>query len=702
MLELTNAWAKLRECRNVIALAGQPNVGKSTLFNRITGEIAHVGNFPGTTVEISVGVAKVDGEELCIIDLPGTYGLSASSAEERVARRILLSGLPQVAVVIVDGTNLERTLYLAIQLLEMFPRVVIALNKWDVLHRKGIHVNVEKLSRILGAPVVPISALTGEGVRDLLIEVLKERNRIPRQPLRVDYGPLEPYIKELESVLEGRNPFIYASVRWVAVAALEGDEEVLERIRALDEALYSEIASVIDRARKSVGEKLDEIITEARYSFAERVAKECVVEVKVGEEVFSVVDRVFLNPWLGSVASIALLAAVFFAVFSINTGYPLSILLAHLGLPSVAESIESYSLSGLIGNAISLASSWLYSALEPRCGDACASLVAYGALGGVGVVLSFLPLVFTIMLVLAALEDSGLGPRMASALHGFFSRFGLSGRAIYPLLTAFGCNVPAVLGSRAALDPVERVEIVASVAFVPCQARLVVLAAFVTFIFSSPLLQALAMTSVLLGGVLLYLITSKIIRLVLGVKNPPELVLEIPPIHRPSLRVVWWNSWEQTKHFLKKAGVLIFALSLVSWILLHFGPRGYVGDDIGASFAALMGYALAPLFSHLYGMKLSTAWRVAFATIVGFFAKEGILAVFAQLGGGNIASALGMSQKQAFAILLFFMYYLPCLATAVVMHQELRSIKKTFAAVTYMILTALAISAIAYAIIELL
>jgi len=703
MLEVSDAWAKLRRCRKVVALAGQPNVGKSTLFTRITGEIAHVGNFPGTTVEISVGIARLDGESVCVIDLPGTYGLSASSEEERVARKILLSGIPQVTVVIVDGTNLERTLYLAVQILEMFPRVVIALNKWDVLHKKGIHVNIERLAKYLGAPVVPVSAITGEGIQNLLAEVIKEMNRIPRKPIEVDYGDLEKFISEIEMVIDGVQLYPSISKRWLAISILEGDEDVLRDLEQKDPDRCLRALEIASRARQELATSLPDLIAKSRYAFIERVVKECVVKVSVSEETFSALDRVFLNPVLGSALSVVLLAAIFFAVFSINTGYPVTILLEHVGAKEAAEAIESYSLSGLVGSAFQELSSLVSKYLEPLCGAACSNLIAYGVIGGVGVVVSFLPLVFTIMVVLAALEDSGLGPRMASALHNLFSVFGLSGRAVYPMLTAFGCNVPAVLASRAAIDPIERVEIAMSVAFIPCQARLVVLAAFVTFIFSSsPALQAIAMVSVLLGGVALYLLTAKLIRVLHRAPPAPELLLEIPPIHRPSLRVVWWNSWEQTKHFLKKAGLLIFALSVVSWILLHFGPKGYVGSAIELSFAAYLGRAIAPLFSAIYGLAPSSAWKMGFAAIVGFFAKEGILAVFAQLGRGNVAAAIGMGPTQSFAALLFFMYYLPCIATAVVMYQELKSVKKTFAAVVYMISVALAISALAYAFLKLL
>ncbi|NPA97528.1 MAG: ferrous iron transport protein B [Crenarchaeota archaeon] len=703
MLELSNSWEKLRKCKRIAALAGQPNVGKSTLFTRITGEIAHVGNFPGTTVEISVGIAHVDGDEICVIDLPGTYGLSASTEEERVAKRILLSGLPQVTIVVVDGISIERTLYLAIQILEMFPRVVVALNKWDVLHKKGVHINIEKLARYLGSPVIPVSAITGEGVRALLLEALKEMNRVPRKPLEVDYGPLERFVRELEDVVSKLNLYPSASPRWIAIAILEGDEDVANDLRRASENLYREVIAIVERARKELGANLPEVIARQRYALAERIVRDCVVRVEVKESAFPAIDRAFLNPVIGPILSVALLATVFFAVFSINTGYPLVLILRHVGASSAAEALESYSLSGLVGEAFRILSAYTASSLKHVCGSACSNLIAYGVVGGVGVVVSFLPLVFTIMVVLAALEDSGLGPRMASSLHSLFSAFGLSGRAVYPMLTAFGCNVPAVLASRAAIDPVERVEIAMSIAFIPCQARLVVLAAFVTFIFSSsPSLQAVAMVSVLLGGVLLYLATAKLVRVLHRASPSPELLLEIPPIHRPSLRVIWWNSWEQTKHFLKKAGVLIFALSVVSWILLHFGSMGYVGDLIERSFAANLGKFLAPLFATIYGLPPSSAWKMGFATIVGFFAKEGILAVFAQLGKGSIAAAIGMNSRQAFAALLFFMYYLPCLATAVVMHQELGSIKKTVAAVAYMIGIALAISAAAYAVLRFL
>jgi len=688
---------RLRRCSFVVALAGQPNVGKSTLFNRITGEISRVGNFPGTTIELLVGRATIDGVEMCIVDLPGTYGLSASSLEERVARSFLLSGLPRVVIVIVDSTLPERTLYLAIQILEMFPRVVIALTKWDIAHREGVHIHVDRLEALLGAPVVPVSGLTGEGVRELLKRVL-EVSRSERQLLRIDYGALEPFIELVAREVSRVEKLRGYPLRWVAIRLLEGDEEFESM---LPPEVRQRVEELRARAREAVGMDVEEFVERQRYSFIDRVVGETVVRVSLAKRV-SRVDKVFTHPVAGPVASVAMLFTVFLLVFAVNMGYPLTAILSHLGLYSASRALESYSLSNLVRSLFQYLSSLVYTHLRSISAVA-ASLLAWGVIGGVGVVLSFLPLVFTIMLTLSVLEDSGLGPRMATALHSMFSRFGLSGRGVYPLLIAFGCNVPAVMASRAAVDEVERLEIALSVAFVPCQARLVVLAAFVAFIFAGqPHLQAAAMVTVLLGGVLLYLLSAKLFRKLLGASEPPELLLEIPPMHRPSLRVVWWNSWDLTKHFLKKAGLLIFFLSLASWALLSFGPTGFVGASIEKSFAAYMGRALAPLFHLAYGVPLGSAWRLGFATIVGFFAKEGILSVLAQLGHGSIASALQLTPQQAFAALLFFMYYLPCLATAAVIYQETESLRKTVGIVAYMVSVALAISVIAYRIMTLL
>ncbi len=698
----------LEQCNIVVALAGQPNVGKSTLFNRLTGELARVGNFPGTTVEMKIGRVEYRNREICIVDLPGTYGLSAYTLEERVARKFILDKQAHVVIALVDSTLPERTMYLALQILEMVPNVIIALTKWDLAHRSGVHIHVDMLEKALGVPVVPVSAISGEGIRELLdvvLDVAEGKRKTRDTPLIIDYGVLESYINELVKLLEKAGLGFRYPLRWVAIRLLEGDTELLGILRTLGlDEIAKRVAEMRNEVQRLRGRDPEELIAEMRFAFVERLLKPTIVRVEIPQKQLFI-ERILQKPILGAITSIAILFGTLFMAFAINTGFPLNLVFHMLGYESLAEAVETYSLGSLLNTAFDCLSSIAYSALE-NVNPVLASLVADGIISGVGAVLSFLPLILVVMLLLAALEDSGLGPRMAVAIHSFFTNFGLSGRSVYPMLIALGCNVPAVMASRAAIDDTERLEIALTVSFIPCQARLVVLTAFASALFpGAPHLQALTVITVYLIGMVLYLASSKLLRVALfKQREAPELLLEVPPLHRPNLRVVWWNAWDSTKHFLKKAGFIIFALSVVVWILLSFGPRG-VANSVLDSYGATLGRSIAPLFSSLFHLDPESAWKMGFALIMGFIAKEGLISTLAILSGleeeSGVIEALHLSMAQGVAILLLMMYYIPCLATAAVIYQETRSAKLTLFAIAYLFTVALAISLLAFIILSI-
>ncbi len=700
---------ELEHCDIVVALAGQPNVGKSTLFNRLTGELARVGNFPGTTVEMKIGRVKHRNREICIVDLPGTYGLSAYTLEERVARMFILNKRAHVVVVLVDSTLPERTMYLALQVLEMVPNVVIALTKWDLAHRSGVHVHVDMIEKVLGVPIVPVSAISGEGIRELLdavLDIAEGKRRTRDTPLTINYGVLESYINELVKLLEKTGLGFRYPLRWVAIRLLEGDTELLDTLRTLGLGdivkRATELRNEVQRLR---GRDAEELIAEARFAFVERLLKPTIVRVEIPQRQ-PFIEKILQKPILGTITSIVILFGTLFIAFAINTGFPLNLVFYMLGYKSLAEAVEAYSLGSLLGIIFDHLSSIAYSALE-NVNPVLASLAADGIIPGVGAVLSFLPLILIVMLLLAALEDSGLGPRMAVAVHSFFTNFGLSGRSVYPMLIALGCNVPAVMASRAAIDDTERLEIALTVSFIPCQARLVVLTAFASALFPrAPHLQAVTVIAVYLIGMMLYLASSKLLRVALfKQREAPEFLLEVPPLHRPNLRVVWWNAWDSTKHFLKKAGFIIFALSVIVWVLLSFGPHG-MADNILDSYGATLGRTIAPLFSLLFHLDPESAWKIGFALIMGFVAKEGLISTLAILSGleeeSGIIEALHLSTAQGIAILLLMMYYMPCLATAAVIYQETRSVKLTLFAIAYLFVVALAISLLAFTILSII
>jgi ferrous iron transport protein B len=701
---------KNKDCDVLIALAGNPNVGKSTLFNVLTGETAHVGNWPGVTVELKEGLRIYNGKRLCFVDLPGTYGISATSLEEVITREFIISERPDIVAVLVDSTAPERTIYLALQILELTPNVVIVFTKVDEAHSSGVHIHFDKLEQDLGVPVVPVSALKGEGVRELLETLADFKRRAKRsEPLKIDYNGLEYFIGEIERIISKSKALSSYPRRWAAVRLLEGDdrlEDVLAKSGERD--ILKEVERVRQAAINSVSKDLAGMMMKLRFEYADSLLKKTVVR----SEVRRPTDHdIFQRPIIGPLLSLTLLFLVFLTIFAINTGFPLNVIADLLGRSDIAEAVENYSISGLLDTAFTVLADMVSSNLSTVAPHWLVSLLADGIISGLGAVLSFFPLIFMVFLFLAALEDSGLAPRMATSFHSLFAKFGLSGRAIYPYLISLGCNVPGVMASRASLDDAERYEVILSAPFIPCQARLVVALAFATAITTSPILQAGIIVMVYGVGIFAALLTALLVRRVyFKTKEPPELILELPPLHKPKAKVVWWLTWDNTKHFLRKAGLIIFSLSIVVWALLYTGPQGYLPDTYGSdffqySYAAIIGKAIAPALTP-FGFTFDQGWRVGFALFNGFIAKEVVLSSIQMLYGQEVDPVaairhLGLTPTQMLALLVFIMLYVPCMATVAVMYQESKKVSLTLASIAYMIGVAYVTSLLIYGILNL-
>lgn len=680
-----------------VAVIGNPNVGKSTLFTRLTREIAHIANWPGTTVERKEGVLHLNGADVVLVDLPGVYSLAGVSVEEKVAKSYLLKEDWDAVLVLADTLTPERTLYLAVHVLELTGRAVVALTKWDAAHARGVHVRVEALREALGVPVVAVSAVTGEGLGELvkaLQEVLSDK---VGEPLKLDYGPLEHAIAEVEQELASLNLNIRAPPRWIALKLLEGDEDLAKLVEeAGGGAAVRKARELKEAVARSTGLDPEELAVSRRFNFVDEICRKAVVRVRV-ERGESPLEQFLLSPVLGPLLSVGILIAAYALVFALNTGFPLNVLFEAAGLSELAEQLESCTLSGLISGLLDSAIGWLSANLPPT---PFAPLLLDGLLRGAALVLSFLPLILMALLVLAFLEDSGVGPYAAASLHRLFQRVGLSGRAVYPLLIGLGCNVPAVMASRTAPEEAERRQLMVAVPFVPCQARLVLLLAFASAYFAdSPLLAAAAFASAYAAALGLFAATSVVARGALGVTEAPELVLELPPLHRPSLKVLWWISWDYAKHYLKRAGLVIFGLSLVVWGLTSYGPSGPA--EPGESYAALAGRGLAPLMA-LLGLSGSKAESMAFAALAGLVAKETVLLSLAAYQGSadpvEALKLLGLSRAQALALAVFFTTYMPCVATIAAIYKESGSAKLTAAAVAWSILASTAVSWVVYAV----
>ncbi len=690
----------------ILALAGNPNVGKSTLFNVLTGETAHVANWPGVTVAIKQGKLTHHEKEIIVVDLPGTYSLSAeaSDAAEAIAREFVARHKPDVVVVLVDATALERTMYLPIMALEMTPRVIIAINMMDVAEKRAIHIDLDALSRELGVPVVGISALREEGIGVLLDRVLdvSEGREGRKEPLKVDYGSLEPYIARLENLIKKGGLLKDYPPRWVAVRLIEGDPVLFGRIREKEPEVASTILEIIQSAKTSLRMDLGLMAVQARFSFIDSLLKGKITKTHLISPGFEEkLDKVALHPIIGPLFASFVLLGSFLTVFAINVGFPLNLIFSYLGMENMAELIERYSLSNVLVGIFDFLAEVIKGALKGYP-SWFVGLVVDGAISGVASVLGFLPLILMVYLVLGALQDSGLMARVAVSLDRFFRRFGLSGKAVFPAVVGFGCSVPAVMSTRAMDDDRERMVTAMTVPLIPCQARLVVMLAIASVMFSSPLGQASFLLGIYMLSIGLYLLSSALLnRLIFKVKVPPELVLEVPPYHKPSLKVIWWYARMNTMKFIKRAGTIIFSLSVLLWFLLHFGPNGYISQEImetnalavEKTIAAILGRALVPL-GRLMGLG---DWRIMLALETGLIAKESVLStIVAATGAAGVnqaIEALGMTSLQAVSLTIAMTTYVPCIATVGVLKQELRITKYLLMIIAYQLLLAFVLAA---------
>ena len=693
----------------ILALAGNPNVGKSTLFNVLTGETAHVANWPGVTVAVKEGRLTHHDIEIIVVDLPGTYSLAAEApdAAEAIAREFIAKHKPDVIVVLVDATALERTMYLPIMALEMTPRVIIAVNMMDVAEKRAIHIDLDALSRDLGVPVIGISALREEGIGVLLDRVLDvaEGRECRKEPLKVDYGPLEPFIAKLENLIRNQDLLADYPPRWVAVRLLEGDPVILDIVRTKRPEIASIIDEIVRSAKTSLRADLGLMAVQSRFAFIDSLLKRKITETKlISPGLEEKLDKIALHPIFGPIFAGFVVLTSFQVVFAINVGFPLNVILSFLGKEGLAELVERYSLSNILVGLFDYIAEFVRGILADSP-EWVTSLLVDGAISGVASVLGFLPLILMVYFVLGALQDSGLMARVAVSLDRFFRWFGLSGKAVFPAVIGFGCSVPAVMGTRAMDDDRERLVTAMTVPLIPCQARLVVMLAIASVMFESPFEQATFILIIYMLSIGLYLLSSALLnRAVFNVKVPPELVLELPPYHRPSPKVIWWYARMNAMKFIKRAGTIIFGLSILLWFLLHFGPSGFISNElmeadalaVEGTLAAMLGRALVPL-GRLMGLG---DWRIMLALETGLIAKESVLSTIVAATGATgvdqAIRALGITNLQALSLTIAMTTYVPCVATVGVLKQELRFLKYLLMIIAYQLLLAFLLSGSIY------
>jgi len=682
------------ECRYTVALIGPPNVGKTTLFNVLTGASELVANWPGATVAVRYVKKRLDSLDVCIVDLPGTYSIHGTGPEEGVTREFILSNKADLMLVLADATNLERGLFLALDVLELFPRTAIVLTKMDEAARRGLEIDTEKLSGLLGAPVIAVSAVKGTGIKGLIRFVTDALLGKTRWTPRI--GVVVPdELRDFHRILAARlkkEGLEERLAEWLAARLLEGvdwAEGLLEKLLPAKAPRLAAQARQLRLEARRKGIEPSTAFVAAKYEVAARLYREAVRFQKGRGEASSAelsrVDTLFLHPILGPIASLVVMLGVFLVAYVAATGSPLDLLLDKLGFKHAAELVSRYSLVNLAASVMDRIAEVAMNAIPD---PVIARMIGEGVLSsnyGLGLVVSFMPLVMVLMFVIGLLEDSGLVPRIAAGVDRLFRRFGVSGKAVFPAMLSLGCNVPGVLASRVMDSDAERRALVFAVPLIPCMARFTVLMALAHVFFPGTFRSALTVFSVYTLAILVFLLTLKIVKRGLGGGEETELILELPPLKRPSLKVVWWLTWDKLKHFLVRAGTVIVAFSMVLWVAANYGPEGYLGGGRPEeSYAAVLGRLLAPYTSAIFGVDNDTAWRLGFAFIGGFVAKEVFLDALAAVapGPGGIWS-YRLTPPQAMAVMIAVTLYIPCVATLSAMYSEMRSLRLVVAALIY-------------------
>jgi ferrous iron transport protein B len=687
--------------RHTIALAGNPNAGKTTLFNAMTGARQHVGNYPGITVEKKEGYVSQDGVNLHVIDLPGTYSLTAFSQEELVARNVIAEERPSIVIDVLNATVLERNFYLAVQLLEMGVPMILALNMIDEAEEQGLEIDTEKLSAVLHCPVVKTAAKRGRGVRELVDEATRYVGRVDAQwrPLCISYGPdLDPVLDEMVALIE-RNGFLTDRypARWIGIKYLEGDDEIVRLGRSVGgpaTELEELVARVADHVQKTLNTYPEALIADYRYGFISSVLKGAVTSRPIDRIALSDrMDVVLTHKIAGPAIMLAILYVIYQITFTVGE-IPL----------------------GWVEGFFAWLGDTVFGFMPPGLAR---SLVVSGMIDGVGGVLSFVPLIMIIFAIIAFLEDSGYMARIAYMLDRVFRTFGLHGLSVMPYIVsggiAGGCAVPGIMAARTLRSPREKLATILTAPFMTCGAKLPVFILLVGVFFARQ--QALALFCVTIGAWIAALVIARLLRSTIIRGEPTPFVMELPPYRLPTLRGVLIHTWERSWQYIKKAGTVILALSILLWALMTF-PRlpagemavhearianieekleaasGTQADRFEAELKTASNQMAQASLRHSVAGRVGTSlevvsewagfeWRTNIALLGGFAAKEVIVSTLGtaySLGDVEADDASSLADRlrtdpnwtalKAVALMAFIMLYAPCFVAVVTIRQE--------------------------------
>ena len=637
-----------------IALVGNPNSGKTTLFNQLTGSNQKVGNLPGVTIESKEGFVK-DHKGVRVVDLPGIYSLAPYSMEEVVARDYIVNQRPDVIVNIVDATNIERNLYLSLQLMELETPMVIALNMMDEVRNNGVFIDLEQLKDVLSVPVIPISASKNEGIHDLIHSAIEtaEKRLLPK---KIDFcsGPVHNAIHSISHLIENEAKTAGLPLRYAATKTVEGDALIMDKLK-LEEPERDIIQHIVDDMEFHLKTDREAAMADMRYCFIENLSEQVLTRTGESKEHRRSVriDEILTHKYLALPIFFGIMLLIFWLTFGVF-GTWLSDLLA-MGIDHVAA---------ITDEAMS----------NTNINPALHSLVIDGIFAGVGSVLSFLPIITILFFLLSIMEDSGYVPRVAFFMDKLLRKLGLSGRSIVPLLLGFGCSVPAVMATRTLPSKRDRYMTIILVPFMSCSAKLPIYAMFTAAFFKDH--QALVMFSLYILGILVSIVCALILRSTIFSGKPVPFVMVLPNYRMPVLKSVWLRMWENINGFIRRAFTIIFLATIVIWLLQSFDIGFNMVESSSDSMLASIGVLAVPIFAPLgFG-----DWRAATALITGLSAKEAVVSTFAILMDAPNSAALPAMMTDiftpltAFVFLVFCLLYMPCVATLAAVKREMDSL----------------------------
>lgn len=659
--------------RNInVALVGNPNCGKTSLFNFASGAHERVGNYSGVTVDAKEGFAEFEGYRMKLVDLPGTYSLSAYSPEELYVRKQLVEDTPDVIINVLDTSNIERNLYLTTQLMDMHLRVVCALNMFDETERRGDQLNIDTLSGLMGIPMVPTSFRTGRGLPELMREVIhifesQEGHDNYYRHIHINHGhEIENGIANIQKFLKGNDLLrLRYSTRWLALKLLEKDSEAERVIRELPEAeQIIEVRDVaIHRVKEETGTDSETAIMDAKYGFIRGALQEAGYEMGTKENTYKVthqLDALITNRWLGFPIFFFLLYLMFEATFTLGQ-YPM--------------------------DWIDAGVSWLGDFVSQNMSDGpLKAMVVDGIIGGVGAVIVFLPQILILYTFISFMEDSGYMARAAFIMDKLMHGMGLHGKSFIPLIMGFGCNVPAVMATRTIESRRSRLITMLVLPMMSCSARLPIYI-MITGAFFAVRYQSLVMMSLYVIGIVLSVIIARVLSTWVIKGEDTPFVMELPPYRFPTAKAIFRHTWEKGKQYLKKMGGVILVASILVWALGYFGTMG-VAPSLEESFIGLMGKAIEPLF-----LAQGFDWRLDVSLLAGVGAKEIVASTIGVLYGD---AGYNFSPLTAYAFLLFVLIYFPCIATIVAIKHESGSWRWAIFAACYTTLLAWVVSAVVY------